>query len=132
MKKFLALLLMLTTFALASHSQVALTKSKSTLGATDTATATTSAIVSFYESVVLDVKIVKGGGTLAGTIDFQASVDGTNWVTVQSGTITNTATAQMYRYKDTPASSKYYRAYILTTGGTSTALSGYFLLKGRR
>lgn len=86
-----------------------------------------------YHRLALQVVITKISGTVAGTVTIQGSVDGTNYVTVNSGfidatthTATNVATStKMFTITGSPY--KYYRASYTGSGTMSATIKGYLV-----
>jgi len=86
-----------------------------------------------YSTISLQVVITKISGTVAGTITIQASNDGTNYVTVNSGYITSTThtatnvatSSKLFTITGSPY--KYYRMSYTGSGTMSATIKGYLV-----
>jgi hypothetical protein len=129
MKKLL--IIMALCFAgIASHAQSIKPMVNPNGFALDTASqaAAEGPIVSVNGSAkVLSIVLVttKISGTVAGTIAWQGSNDGTNYVTIGSATtLVDAAGVTSYTYKEVDKGYAYYKALITQTGTSSLSYSG--------
>ena len=90
-------------------------------------------VKNFYESVSVQLKITKISGTVAGTVTLQGSVDGSNYVTVDSGaTITSAetftatnVTTQTNIFIISGSPYRYYRMSYTGSGTMAARVYGY-------
>ena len=76
------------------------------------------------------VVVTKISGTVAGNVIFQGSVDGTNFVNIDTLVATNVAT-QTKVFTDVPVKYPFYRITYTGTGTMSAILSARAHLNGR-
>lgn len=76
------------------------------------------------------VVVTKISGTVAGNVIFQGSVDGTNFVNLDTLATTNVAT-QTEIFTDIPVKYPFYRMTYTGTGTMSAIISGRAHLNGR-
>lgn len=120
MKKIFAILSLIAIAAFCvpavTHAQIisTITLSKASLSSTDTSTATITA-----DDYVRSFTVVatKTSGTVAGTIYFYGSGNGTNFDLLDSLTVANTSGAQYKTFK--PALPLVYYQYKITTYSTN-------------
>jgi len=79
-------------------------------------------------AITVSALLTKGTGTPAGTLYFQGSLDATNWKTIASDTMTDTATQSLI-YNQAPTYYTYYRVYVAASGTQSTYLNTKVLVK---
>lgn len=109
-----------------------LTLSKSSLTNVDTATASLPSTRAYYASISASALITRSSGTLAGSVNLQASNDNTNWATISTTSLTNAATFPIV-FQHAPAGFNYYRLQFITSGTVAATLSaGKYTLKGRK
>lgn len=76
------------------------------------------------------VVVTKISGTVAGNVIFQGSVDGTNFINLDTLATTNVAT-QTEIFTDIPVKYPFYRMTYTGTGTMSAIISGRAHLNGR-
>jgi hypothetical protein len=78
----------------------------------------------------IEILVTKLSGTAAGSVKLQGTVDGTNWVTISTDTLTNT-TSNVFVYNMRASSGdllyKQYRAQVITSGTVSAIPKVYYL-----
>lgn len=78
-----------------------------------------------WASVAFQVVVSKASGTVAGTARFQGSIDGTNYVDINTDTLALSDQATNTKiWVDTGANYLYYRVNVITSGTQSSAASG--------
>lgn len=83
-----------------------------------------------YESGVYQIVVTKLSGTVAGNAILQASVDGTNYVNIDTLATTNVAT-QTKIFTETLVKYPWYRVAYTGTGTMSAIINGVAHFKGR-
>lgn len=79
-------------------------------------------VKSYQSTVALEIVLTKISGTIAGTVKWQGSLDGTNWFTLQTDTLTD-ASAN-WGYTEAPKKWLHYKALITQTGTSSLSYKG--------
>ncbi len=79
----------------------------------------------------VQANVTKISGTLAGTVSFEGSIDGTNWDVITTYTITNTTGTQIKVFPLRNANGdllyKHMRLVFLSTGTQSYIPKGYYI-----
>jgi len=83
-----------------------------------------------YNSGAFQVVVTKVSGTVAGNAIFQGSVDGVNFVNIDTLTTSNVAT-QTKIFTQTPVLYPFYRVSYTGTGTMAAIISGRAHFKGR-
>lgn len=103
---------------------------KTTLTNVDTANITTPVLKTWYETLLISASIVKATGTLAGTAQLQATLDGIKWFTLSTTTLIDGTNDLIFTVTGTSANG--YRVRILSSGtSTATISNTKFLFKRR-
>lgn len=132
----LSTILFLLAFVFNANAQYTMTGSGDTITDTGTKTATLQ-VKESYQSVSIQAVITKISGTVAGTVTLQGTIDGTNYVTVDTGAVLSkhvTFTATNVASQSTVfivQGSPYLKYRVSYTGsGTMAAkMSAYLLPK---
>lgn len=144
--KNLILFLSLIIFSLNVSAQASQMTGAYTTGDTVINTATKACslrVVNSYKQIIIEANIVKVSGTVAGTVTLQGSIDGTNFVTVDSAAIvsnhspfpTFTATNVATQNKIWIINQSPYLWYKLSYTGSGTMqaiLKGYLLPRSQQ
>lgn len=119
-------------FAAPAQAQIlkTITPVKDTCVNADTAfvnlTPTTSGVIAFH------VKAIKVSGTVAGSVVYQGSIDGTNFVTLQTDNLLNAA-YNIFSYTPVGLYYSIYRARVITSGTCKiNGIRGYNLSRSGR
>ncbi len=133
MKKFLLIAISLLFIALGVNAQTStMTGSADTVVNTGTK-ACSLKVVNTYKQISIQAVVTKISGTVAGTVTLQGTVDGTNWVTVDTaalvtdGAATNTTGAQSKVWIINNAPYLWFRLSYTGSGTMSASLKGYLL-----
>jgi hypothetical protein len=131
MKKILLLSAMcfgLAAFAPQAKAQIyTMAQSGDTVTNTETETLTLT-VKGAYDILTFQYVCVKLSGTVAGTAILQGSLDGTNFIAIDTVTNTNVAT-QTFAMFDNPDKYVYYR--VVCTGSGTMAARVYVYVLGR-
>lgn len=126
-------ILFVLSFGLFAASQTVeaqvVTMTNSTDTVTNTGTVNLDATIKSPQTVVsFQVVATKISGTVAGTAILQASIDGTNYVSIGDDTLTLTnVTTNTHLWKIEPSPYLYYRVKVTGSGTMSASVSGYAL-----
>lgn len=124
MKK-LILIAVTALFALGLNAQVLMTGSPATITNT-TPASVTKEVTGVSSSVSVQFVVTKVSGTIAGKAYVQVSLDGTNYVSIDSMTLTDVATnSQTTEIADNPY--RFYKVQVVGSGTMAGTLSGYIL-----
>lgn len=130
MKKFLLFLIAALTFAVAAQAQ---STGKRTISAKDTNTNATTTYVTYAgvgEKVKsFQVAVTKISGTVAGTCLLQGTVDGTNWVDVNTDTLTLANQTTNTKVWIISATSYYSYRLKFTTTGTQVSSAIFTIMR---
>lgn len=132
MKKF-TVLLFAGLFAFMANSNAQLLKTtrpvKDTCVNTDNTTINLGAIPG--EAVAFHLTAAKVSGTVAGNAIFEGSVDGTNYVTLQTTALTDVA-VNTITYTPTALSFSFYRIRVTTSGTCKiNTIRGHYLKRSK-
>lgn len=131
MKKLFSLLLLGFGLFIASQTVEAqvVTMDNSTDTVTNAGTVNLDATIKAYNPVVsFQVVATKISGTVAGTAILQASIDGTNYVSIGEDTLTlSNTTTNTHLWVIEPSPYLYYRIKVTGSGTMSARTSGYAL-----
>lgn len=131
MKKFLLVAVAfvgMTCFAPKANAQVyTMEHSGDTVTNAETETLTLT-VKGAYDVLTFQYVCVKQSGTVAGTATLQGSLDGSNWIAIDTVTNTNVAT-QTFAMFDNPDKYVYYR--VVCTGTGTMAARVYCYVLGR-
>jgi hypothetical protein len=140
MKKLLFVIAIVFVSLTSKAQKFTMTASGDTV--TNTATKACSLkVVNSYKQVIVQAVITKISGTVGGTLTLQGSVDGVNFVTVDSAlfvadgqalptyTATNTAGAQSKIWIMSTTPYLFYKLSYTGTGTMSATLKGYILAR---
>jgi hypothetical protein len=121
MKKILSVLFLIAAIAFTApqaHSQASvLITSTDTLVNTDTAYISLPTATGGYYAVGIQAVVTKVSGTAAGTAIIQGSLDGTNYVTIGTDTLTFTnVTTNTKVWEITPSVYQYHRVRFISSG----------------
>lgn len=86
-------------------------------------------VLGAYNSGAFQVVVTKVSGTVAGNAIFQGSVDGINYVNIDTLATTNVAT-QTKIFTDLPVKYPFYRVSYTGTGTMAAIISGRAYFKG--
>lgn len=120
----LAVLAMFVGFS--SNAQSQLHASKSTLTNADTAILTAPKLTIHYGVVSAQLTATNVSGTTSAKAYVQNSIDGVNYVTSDSATISGTST-HLWTLGD--AKYPYFRIRVISSGTQSTGIKGYIWYK---
>lgn len=132
MKKLIFLLMAVLALS-AARSQSVTTLTWSGYGNTlDTVTNTGTKYAGFTNSrpasaVSIFLKVTKISGTVGGTISWQGSHDGTNYVSISTTSASDATANYQYNVVGQPPF-KYYRASWTGTGTMSASVSGSYII----
>lgn len=126
MKKLMAVLLIAVLAFIAPNANAqssVLIPSTDTLTNTDTVAIALPQATGGYYAVGIQAVVTKVSGTVAGTAIIQGSLDGTNWKTIGSDTLTlsNVAT-NTHIWSITPSVYQYHRVYFISSGGSQVSV----------
>ena len=130
MKKLIFLFAILAAFVFTAEAQKIKVVAFANDTVTDTGTATMATVkFSTANSVSVVIKTTQLTGTIAGSIVFQGSIDGTNYATIDTNTYTPTD-AGTYAWTNTTTTNypayRYYRLLWTGSGTQSSKLEGYY------
>lgn len=133
MKKFAILLLIAVGFgSLKAHAQSRLINPNGLLldtasqAAAEGPSAPVKGTCKTFNMIIVTTKI---SGTVAGTITWQCSDDGINYIPIPgstAATLTDQAGAKAYGYAEVDKKFPYYKALITQTGTSSMSYSGLY------
>lgn len=94
---------------------------------TGTETATLK-LADSWNNVAVQVIVTKLSGTVGGTVTLMGSLDGTNYVSASTDTLTPTnVTTNTFIWNVTPSKYLYYRIKYVGTGTMAATMAGYVL-----
>lgn len=124
MKK-ICLLAILSLFAIGLNAQALMTGSPATV-TNAVAQSVVKEVTGVSKSVTVQFVVSKVSGTIAGKAYVQVSLDGTNYVSIDSMTLTDiTTNSQATEIADNPY--RFYKVLVVGSGTMSATLNGYIL-----
>lgn len=130
-KLFASLFIMLFVFVTQSQAQLLKTTKpvKDTCVNADNTTVTLGAIPG--EAVAFHLTAAKVSGTVAGNAIFEASIDNTNWVTLQTTALTDVS-VNTITYTPSALSFSFYRIRVTTSGTCKiNTIRGHYLRRSK-
>lgn len=133
MKKLLSILALVAVFAFSgveSKAQSAvLISSTDTLNDAETVYISLPTLTGGYYAIGIQAKVTKVSGTVAGTAIIQGSLDGTNYVTIGSDTLTFSDQATNTKvWAITPSVYQYHRVKFVSSGTQVSIPKVYYKL----
>lgn len=113
-----------------AQAQARLTPLIDTMTNAETVTVSTALLNGNFESIGFQAVVTKISGTVAGYVVLQATIDGTNWATISSDTLTlanQTTNSKIWIVSTAPYNR--YRLSCTTTGTQASSIKGYYIAR---